>query len=196
MNNLPRWSGTIWILASLLVAAGCGKTEEVPVTAPPSPTPTPAPRIGAVVEGARFAFSDKNGKRVAEITAESGAATGTGEDDAIGEMRNARATLYRDGVPAATMTANKLEPDTRTRTITGTGNVRLVAEKTSDGVVSTVRADRMVWQYDRNKIHGTGNVLVTHGNVARIPGTTIDADTSLRIVKMTGGTAPITGTIQ
>ncbi len=196
MNNLSRWYATFFVLASVLVAAGCGKTEEARETAipTPSPTPTPAPRLGAVVEGARFAFSDTNGKRVAEIMAESGAATGAGADDAVGEMRNARATLYRDGVPAATMTANKLEPDTRTRTITGTGNVRLTSRTLFNGVVTAVRADRMVWEYDRDKIHGTGNVLVTHGDTVRMPAIAIDADTALQTVNMTGGGAPITGT--
>ncbi|MBC8135737.1 MAG: LPS export ABC transporter periplasmic protein LptC [Fibrella sp.] len=160
-----------------------------------SPTPTPAPRIGAVTEGPRFAWSDKLGNRVAEISAESGAATGAGADDVAGEMKKARAILYQNGKPVATLTADKLQPDTRTRKITGSGNVRLVSRSTPDGIVSSVRADHMVWEYDRNQIHGTGNVLVTQGDLARIPGTAIDADTALQTVTMTGGSAPITGTI-
>lgn len=193
MNKLRTPVGALYFLV-LLFATGCGEKENAPIVPVASPTPTPAPRFGVVVEGQRFTWSDKKGNRVAEISAESGAATGANAADAVGEMKNAKAILYQNGKAVATLTANKLQPNTKTRTVTGIGNVLLRSMNAPDGIVSTLRADRMVWEYDRDKIHGTGNVLVTHGDMVQMPGIAIDADTALQTVRMTGGDAPITGT--
>ena len=70
----------------------------------------------------------------------------------------------------------------------------MISRSTSDPVVNRVRADQVVWDYDGNKIHGTGNVLVSRGDQVRIPGVAIDADTALQTANITGGDAPITGT--
>jgi lipopolysaccharide assembly outer membrane protein LptD (OstA) len=116
---------------------------------------------------------------VAEISAELSAATGTNPDNIVGEMRNAQATLYQDGKPSATLTADRVLPDTRKRTITARGNARVQSLNAADGIPSSLRADSLVWDYDRNNITGRGDVVYTKQDVITIPATYFNGDTSL-----------------
>lgn len=188
---------TAWLAAGIIVVmvCGCAPRNADLSAAKVSPPPTPAPRLGAVADAPTFGFSDRDGNRVASVVAESGAVTGTGGTDALGELTKATATLFQKNVAVATVTADKMQADQEKRTLTATGNVQMKTVVSGSEPKGELRADRMTWRYDANEVRGTGNVLVTRGAQVRIPGTAIIADTALKTVEMTGGDAPITGTI-
>ena len=155
----------LWLVGALVIAGGCAPPAKRPVAAPASPLPSPVARLGAVADSPELTFTDKNGKRVASIAAQSGAVVGSTGMDTLGNLQKARAMLYQNGKPAAILTAN------------------------------TIRADQMVWNHDRHRVTGTGNVVLSSGDAVRLPGTTLVADTRLQSAEITGGDAPITGTI-
>lgn len=193
MLKLQSLFGTVCVLIPL-IAIGCGKKENAPAAIVASPPPTPAPKVGVVAEKQRFAFSDKDGKRVAEISADSGAATGTNVDNIVGEMKNAQATLYQKGKPVATLTADKVIPDTQKRTITASGNAKVQSVDAADGIPSVLKANTLVWAYDQNNITGRGNVEYTKRGVITIPATFFTGDASFRQYKLLNETSsPVVG---
>jgi hypothetical protein len=134
---------------------------------------------------------DKDGVRVvrAKARAAAGGPGTAGGDGLGGTLRDAEATLYRDGKPAATLVAEEIAyRQTPKITITGRGGV--VARSLAEKGAPTVRADRMVWHPDENQIRGDGNVRVTYGPGSTLSGTSFVADTRLKRVKILGGNDP------
>ena len=185
----------LWLVGALVIAGGCAPPAKRPVAAPASPLPSPVARLGAVADSPELTFTDKNGKRVASIAAQSGAVVGSTGMDTLGNLQKARAMLYQNGKPAAILTANTIRADQKTRIITATGNVVLSTVNPENNSANRARADQMVWNHDRHRVTGTGNVVLSSGDAVRLPGTTLVADTRLQSAEITGGDAPITGTI-
>jgi len=150
--------------------------------------------MGAVIDSPTFALSDKSGKPVTKITAQSAAATASSDKDALGELTKATADLYQNGKHIATLTADKLKVDSKRRTLTAQSNVVIESKDATTGDKKTVRADAVRWEYDRDKIVGNGNVLLQQGELVRVPAASFVADTALKTCDLSSDGSPITGT--
>ncbi len=187
---------TVWGSACFslpIVAAGCAATPDHVGTFVASPPPTPAPRLGAVVRKVGFAWSDKNNRLVADVTGESGAATGGNGLNTLGEIRNGKATLYQRGKPSATLTADTLLADSDRQRVTANGNVLVRSQSDAGGGVGTLQADHVVWEYEQGQIVGTGHVVLTREDSIRVHAVRLVADTALQTVDLIGEEEPTLG---
>jgi hypothetical protein len=193
------------VTAALVLASGCrpntsggSERKDKQSAASPSPTPsgTPTPfPLKVTASGVDTTLFDEKGRRIAEVRAAKVAAgpgsPGKSGVDPVGTVLQGTATLYQEGRPAASFAADTLRADRETRTVVGTGNVRLRSLRAD---VPAIRADRMTWLHDKNQITGTGNVLITRAPDLKIPGERFEADTEVRRFKVYTGGAPATGT--
>ena len=177
-------------LLTALAAPGCALRNK---SLSARPSPSPVEKLAATAGNLTVAYSDKAGLPVVHIAAKSAAGIGASGDDgqAVGQLRDATATLYQHGKAAATLTADTLHADSATRVVTATGNA--VVRSLGAGRGGSVRADTMRWEYDRDHLDGTGNIVLTYGEQVRMPGKSFVANTQLESATVTGGDAPITG---
>ncbi|MBC7808736.1 MAG: hypothetical protein H7145_21590 [Akkermansiaceae bacterium] len=193
--NKPRTYCEAICLVAILSVAGCAPEDSTPVVLIASPTSTPTPRLGAVAQGLRFTWSDKNGQRVADVAAESGAGTIGTADDALGQLRDGKATLYHKGKAVATLTADKVTGDRKTHRLTAVGNAKVQVLNSSDGIPSHLKANEIVWDYDADRVTGRGDVVYTKENVISFPATYFTGDTRLeRFQSRNDSSTPIKGT--
>jgi LPS export ABC transporter protein LptC len=182
------------LLPVFALAVGCGRQGSPMSTASPkaSPTPKPSPpAITATTSGGNLVLFDAKGDRVATLFAATADFNPRDEENIV-TVHGGKATLYDQGQPAATLSADSVTADRKARTITGTGNV--VAHSLTEKGSPTVRADKMVWQHDTRVINGSGNVVITAEPDYRLYGDSFKADTRLRRFSVqVGGGAPATG---
>ncbi|MBC8142325.1 MAG: LPS export ABC transporter periplasmic protein LptC, partial [Armatimonadetes bacterium] len=157
---------------------GCAPAKDAP--RPVSASVASPPRLGAVADAPTFGWSDKDGNRVAQIRAESGAATGATGADTLGELTKGTATLFQNNKAVATVTADKMKADQAKRTLTATGNVITRSLRTDAVALDTLRADTVLWNYDTDRITGRGNVTLSKANVWSIPATSFSGNTDLQ----------------
>jgi hypothetical protein len=110
----------------------------------------------------------------------------------FGTLGQGTATLYKEGRPEATLTAQHFVANRTGRTITATGNA--VAKSLTDPRSPQVRADQMVWTHDQSEITGTGNVLATLKPDLKLPGRSFKTDTAFSRIEVLGDGKPATGT--
>lgn len=191
------------------LAAGCGRSGGS-TTAAASPPPKPAsvapttPPLAAQVGGLDLTLLDKEGRPVARVTAQTGAlrsvaspasspAGGRSGFSAIGQLAGSVAVLYKNGKPAARMTADSVHADQATQTVVGIGSVSVRSLALPD--TPAIRADRMTWRHATGTIQGAGHVLITRAPDLRLPGTAFTADTQLRTFQLKGGDGVASGTM-
>lgn len=179
---------------ALVPGAGCRRTPRASPSASPSPSPAPspsAPPLAAEVSRFEAVLPDGHGGRRALLRGTSAAIDGGGAEASKGVVRGTSAILYRDGKPALELVAPVVEGDAARGTVVARGGV---AVRTIGGLQTTrLRSDTMTWHADSDLLEGRGDVLMTHGDAARVPGDTFRADTRLRRVLLTFGDAPATG---
>jgi len=180
---------------------GAGKPSPVAAAPTPSASPTKKPfEVEATVEGLDVTLTDSAGKPVLRLQAKVGtvgpsdAGAELPQGDALGALKDGRATLYQDGKPLATLTADTITADRAKRTVTGRGGVTV--RSLGQEETTTVRADTITWEYDKNTLVGRGNVLLTRNpGVARVPAERFEANTALRTLTLHGSGEPATGTL-
>ena len=182
-----------------LLGAGCTKKPNdapkasVSPSAAPSATPLP---IAAVVSGMQTTLFNSAGEIVAKISAKEGATATTASDgtlrpEGLGLLKGGEAILYQKNKPTAIMNADTMEADRKTKTVVGTGNVRVRSlQKDAQNNASAIRADTMTWRHDDNTIKGNGHVRITNGPEVEVPGDFFEADTVLRTFRITSGEKP------
>jgi hypothetical protein len=195
-----------WLLAAC--AAGCGprsrtdtaaadatKRAAEPRKAAQTPR-TPPISVSATDLEITIFEKDQNSVVAARVKARSGAVSpnGGGEAGALGTLRDLTATLYQNGKPAATLSADRGTVNQGAGTVVGEGNVRV--RSLMHAASPAVRADTMTWRQGENKIFGKGNVLVTREPDLRIPGRSFVADTAIRRFTVQGNGSPATGTLE
>ncbi|GAB4468470.1 MAG: hypothetical protein OHK0029_40870 [Armatimonadaceae bacterium] len=205
------------VCAVAIAAGGCNRqsqTAEAPaseenqkvagtatVSSKPASEPTPKPEntdketktpldVRGTVEGLDFTLFDASGKKIAEVAAKE-AGLSPAKEGAFATVSRGTATLYRNGAPAATLTADRVSADEQAQTVQAQGNV-LVEALQGEGT-PTLRADKVVWQYKADTITGSGNVLATMKPEWRIPARSFQADTRLQRVQIEGNGQPATG---
>ena len=192
-----RLSAAVIAAALLVPLVGCRPSNpELPAaktaaTPTPDVTATPFP-LRVNVSGVNSTLFDTKGQRIADIrAAKIAAGSNNGQkNDPMGTVTQGTATLYQEGKPAATFSADLLRADRDSRTLTGTGNVRL---RSLQADAPAIRADTMTWQHDKNRVAGTGNVLITRAPDMRLPGKRFTADTQVRKFKLYTGGATANG---
>jgi hypothetical protein len=180
--------------------SGCSTREETsqssasptPIPSPtPFSTPTPnSPNLKGTLTGLNLTLFDTKGLKVAEVQA------GTAGIDPTNKARIASAsrgvaTLYREGKPAAKLSADRVEANEKEQTIQASGNV-LVQGFDPNGT-PTVRADTVVWQYRADQIRGSGNVRVRLEPDWEIPAESFTANSRLQTLRIIGGKQPAVG---
>jgi len=194
---------------SLAVLNGCGgrKTAQETKRPDPSPKASPSPSpfpLAATVQGLTLTITDTKGIRVAVIKARAGTVgpkkTGANDapsGDAAGALVEGVATLYQNGKPAATFAADRINADRAAQTVVGVGNVRVSSLPQEGGTAAaqtTARADTATWRYGKDKIVGSGNVVIARGQEINLPGASFEADTAIRSFTIKGSGSPATGT--
>ena len=182
-----------------LLGAGCTKkTNDAPkasVSPSAAPSATPLP-IAAVVSGMQTTLFNSAGEIVAKISAKEGATATTASDgtlrpEGLGLLKGGEAILYQKNKPTAVMNADTMEADRKTKTVVGTGNVRVRSlQKDAQNNASAIRADTMTWRHDDSIIRGDGHVLLTNGLENSVPGEHFEADTILRSFRIWNGSDP------
>ncbi len=194
--GIARFALGVWGMT----LAGCGPKAGVPASPPspasspvakPSASPTPALPVSATVQNADVILLDGKGRTIAKIKAKTGAIDPQ-NPQMFGKLGQGTATLYKEGKPEATLTAENFVANRTGRTITATG--KAVAKSLTDARSPEVRANQMVWAHDKNEITGTGNVLATMKPDWKLPGSAFKTDTALTRIEMTGAGKPATGT--
>ena len=188
---MEKYSGRILsmgvaVLFAVMSMIGCAPRRSTNASKPsPSPSASAGPSYGAIVTNPEYTLIDVHNKPVMQITAQGGVG-GTGDGNTFGELTKGRATLYRDGKAVATLTADKMKADNKTRVLTATGNVLVRSRNDTDGTPKSVRADTMRWEHDKNQITGEGNVMLSYGTTVQIPGRSFVADTAIQSFDVTG----------
>jgi LPS export ABC transporter protein LptC len=177
-------------LVALLLASGCGGKPAQPTGSPSpgapgtTPTSTALPiKVTSNRVGKRFVTltEQKRGRKVYVLRADANEsdrfAAGTGRS----VFTRPHIVFFEAGGKTLTADAPTATVEEVTKTVVMSGGVHA---RTQDGIqltCDTLRYD------DRNEhIHGTGNVLVTTPRGERLEGSTIDADTRLDHVRISG----------
>ncbi len=175
----------------LVLLAGCHKQAvEQKSGANPPTKPTPLP-ISAVSEGVNLTVYDLNGMVVLGLKADAAGANAKGNSTKEVVVQKGNATLYQKGKAVATLTANNLTAHTDTRTIEANGNV--ITKSLTQAGSPTIRADKMLWEHDKNLLTGSGHVLVTAEPAYSLPAESFTADTKLSHYRLKLAPAPGTG---
>jgi len=188
---MEKYSGRILsmgvaALFAVVAAVGCSPHRSADASKPsPSPSASTGPSYGGIVANPEYRLVDLHNKPVMQITAQGGIG-GTGDGMTFGELTKGRATLYRDGKAVATLTADKMKADNKTRILTATGNVLVRSRNDTDGTPKSVRADTMRWDHDKNQITGDGHVVLAYGATVQIPGRSFVADTAIQSFDVVG----------
>lgn len=166
------------------VAASAGLTWAKP-DAPPAD-------IRGAIQGFQAVLPDAQhkGKPLWEISAKSVDATFS--QNSVAVLHGVTAYLYQNGVRSAVLTAPRAVGDKASRTITATGRVHvrsLTKQKAYHGAFgfTTLDADTVQWQADKNHIVATGHVRCKSGaNGMVLTGPAYVADTKLQTFRSTG----------
>jgi len=173
------WILLISFVAATVSTAGCGRREPVKERVKPKESATSLKqpkekKLEAEFERARITWDDDKGRRLWEAEFEEALASQTGES-AVVELRNVKASLYKDGKVASRLVAPRVVADSRTGEVRASGGVKVhsVADEVS------ARAERLVWKSREDRLVGTGAVKMTRGNM-EIAATSFEADTAMR----------------
>lgn len=204
MNRIITVLGIVGVISGA-ATTGCAPKNDAAKPATPAaavsreqkPAKAKPPEISASVQGLDLTLTDAKGNLVARVKAEAGAvgaseAPGGGAPGGgtLGVMSKGVATVYENGKPTATLTADTMTADREKRLVTGTGNV--VARSLARPDAPMIRADTMTWRHDAGEIRGKGNVLITRKPDWQFPGDSFVADTqikSFRVESSEGDTA-------
>ena len=170
------------LLALAVEAGSVGLASGKPAAPPVS--------IGGTLQGVTAVLPDPKhpGKPLWKLLARSVDAGPTGLSGYAVVLHDVAATLYQNGIPEAYMTAPRAVGDQSTRTITATGGVfiKSLTDRGPSGR-STLRADRVQWQADKNQVLATGHVAYKNGkNGLILRGPAFQADTALRTLHSVG----------
>ena len=182
--------------ATLCLLAGCSNRKTATATGSPTPPtkPTPTPTLPPQFQGAaqriNITLFDAKGRKIAEVSGDSAGLTPVGKSQEVSVTRG-KATLFKDGKPAATVSADRLTADNLSRILKATGGV-VVRSLEQEGT-PTARADTVTWEHDRDRIHGTGGVKVTADTGWEIPAASFTGDTELKTLDVVGNGLPATG---
>ena len=175
-----RSSAAVAALLLTIVCGGCSGRRERPAAAPRVKPPVAlAPRQALEARGREVRIRWRNPAGLPIVDVEAKGLKGE-EAGQRAVLTNATARLYREGKPAAVVTAPKIEADGEKRILVASQGVLV---KSSDGE-SSARADSVRWEADRQRISGKGNVVVRWRGLELI-GDEFTADTSLGRVKIT-----------
>ena len=189
------WSPVI--LGTLVaIVAGCGqpgggrtsarKPVESPRLAQTAPQP---PRLRVETHGVRELSWQSNGKYIMRARADSFVAD---EETGKARLRRAKAILYKNGKEAASISADSIEADAKTETLSATGGtvVRSFANNTS------LRAGKIVWRHGLNKFSGSEGISVK-SDAGVLRADTMEGDTTLKEIELRsdkGGVASVNAT--
>lgn len=188
-ESRPRvvlWILLISFVAATVSTAGCGRREPVKERVKPKESATSLKqpkekKLEAEFERARITWDDDKGRRLWEAEFEEALASQTGES-AVMELRDVKASLYKDGKVASRLIAPRVVADTRTREVRASGGVKVTSAADS----ASISAERMTWKSRENKLIGVGTVRMTKGNM-EIAAHAFEADTGLKKARFSDG---------
>jgi LPS export ABC transporter protein LptC len=153
MKNLD-WTKLrfVWLLVGLVLGGGAYAAWWISVQKS-STTNTPAPAVspGSSLSNITFSEVDKDGKQLWEIQASRAEYK---QDQRIATVLKVKGKFFRNGKPSIEAVGEKGSIDQAKREITIEGKVNAIALK--DGI--TLKADRMVWEADRDLLTATGHI--------------------------------------
>lgn len=174
------------MIACIMIVAGglyyFLKDEPLPSPAPPQ-EPT-AQQTDKLAYTGNSIVEEKDGKRLWELKAE------TIEIDVNtknAQLKNLEGTFYQDNGGTIEIKAPEAVLDSKTRDITMSSQVQATS---SDGAVFTANEAR--WSGQERKVYGSGNVVFTKDDTV-LTGDTIESDTNLEKVKVSGNAKVIKG---
>lgn len=139
----------------------------------------PESTLQAEFSKARVLWSDSHGRRVMEAQFKEAVGSQTGDNSTL-ELRTVKASLYRNGQVAATLTAPSVRADSRKKEIWASGGVSVSSALEN----ARASADRIVWKSREDRLFGTGNVNMAKQNVS-VAASSFQADTALKKTRFT-----------
>lgn len=187
--SLYRFLSYIILLAviCLILTAGCQSkknqaAEPVPVAQkepmPEAAKEPPKTSVKANLQTAELVWEDDNGRPVWKAQFKEGHLA-QADDSAEVQLIGVKATMFRNGKPASSLSASSVTADSNTREIVANGAVKVVSFKDN----GSLAANKLVWKSKEDKIIGTGNVKIVRGNISATASKVI-ADTSLSKVTL------------
>jgi LPS export ABC transporter protein LptC len=184
-----RWAGGLALLA---LATACTTRPSQPARPTPSGAPAPTPstlpiKVTSNRVGKRLVTltEQKRGRKVYVLRADANEsdrfAAGTGRS----VFTRPHVVFFEPGGKTLTADAPIATVEEVSKTVVMSGGVR---SRTQDGI--TLTCDTLRYDDRTEHIHGTGNVVVTTPRGERLEGNTIDADTRLDHVRITGSPSP------
>jgi LPS export ABC transporter protein LptC len=155
MKNLD-WSKLrfVWLIAGVLLGVGAYTTWWFTLQKSQNPNSSiPQVSPGANFNNITFSEVDKSGKPLWEIQATTGEYN---QNQRIASVLKVKGKFFRDGKPVIEAVGEKGSIDQAKREITIEGKVNAIAIK--DGI--NLKADRMVWEADKDVLTATGNIKV------------------------------------
>lgn len=137
--------------------------------------------VKADLKKAEMVWVDERGNPIWKAGFAEGHASQMG-DNAIADLTDVKAVLYRNGQPAANLTAPVVSANNKSRELTASGGVKIVSLAEN----GSVTADKLVWKSREDKIYATGGVHMVKGNI-RATAVSLVADTALNKVSLTNG---------
>lgn len=182
-NNMRRGiSGLLIIGVAAGFLAGCGRGRQ-PI-AKKQVAKEEKTALKAEFRKAAITWADAKGRPVMEARFREAVAS-TDAQSARVELLGVKATLYQNGRPASSLSAERVVADSRIKEISASGNVIVTS---ADG--SSAQSERVVWRSSANKLVGLGGVKLIKGNVT-ITADRFEADTSLKTARFYDGRAEI-----
>jgi hypothetical protein len=145
------------MLAALVLVAGCPRPAPPPGTRPSKPPDnTNALPVGVDSKGITVTWQERAGatgvRRVMDLRAETGKLE---KDSQSGTLNRASGVFYRESKPKASFTAPVVVAAQDQKSVTASGGVTI---SSIDPPGVTVKADRMYWKVEANKIVADGNI--------------------------------------
>lgn len=184
-ESRPR--ALLWIILvsfSVAVVWTPGCVRRTPLKTPAEQKPSPAlpeqpkdRKLEAEFEGAKITWYDDKGRPLWKADFREAVGSKTGES-ALMELRDVRASLYKDGKLVSRLIAPRVTANDRTMEVHASGGVevRWVADNAS------AQAQRMIWKSRDDKLVGVGTVRVARRNM-EITAHSFVADTEMSRAK-------------
>ena len=180
-------SWRVALLAALL-GIGCARPARGPASSQPSVTPRPSPtplafRVTSSSVGKQFVTltERKRGRTVYVLRAAANEADRFAAGTGRSVFLRPHIVFYEQGGRTLTADSPTATVEEQSKTVVMSQGVHA---RTQDGI--TLTSDTLVYDDRTEHIHGTGNVVVTTPRGERLQGNTIDADTKLDHVRISG----------